>query len=236
MQDAINLHCMISRAWEVGKTILYLAACDHSKRKDLVANIQRLSHLLSTSVTDNILGILPVYIGMPVMVTENMDMAHSIVNGTEGIVKHISYIDRVNSLKHVLCIYVYVKDCGMRCPRLLPDMILIFMTKCSFKYNSQTINHEQLPLLSAFAYMDYKSQGRFLDLVIVNLTDSKSLQSIYVMLSHIKSLKVLAILWKFSELRIACPLSHKYRSEFERLLSLALHTEIEYRQSRHLAA
>ena len=80
---------MISRAWEVGKPILYLAACDHSKRKDLVANIQRLSHLLSTSITDNILGILPVYIGMPVMVTENMDMAHSIVNGTEGIVKHI---------------------------------------------------------------------------------------------------------------------------------------------------
>ena len=116
------------------------------------------------------LGILPIYIRMSVMVTENIDITNGIVIRTEGIVRHINYlIVNPGGHKHIQCAYVKVNSCGIKCLRLIPDVILIFPIKSSFTYNKEKINQEQLPLLPIFTYTDYKSQGH-------------SLQSIYVML------------------------------------------------------
>ncbi|KAJ7656087.1 hypothetical protein DFH06DRAFT_899129, partial [Mycena polygramma] len=52
---------------------------------------------------------------------------------------------------------------------------------------SFSICREQLPLLPAYAYTDYKSQGRSLKWVIVDLNGCHSLQSVYVMLSRATS-------------------------------------------------
>ena len=190
--------------------------------------MQQGMNLLGTSITEYMLSILPMYISMPVMVTENIDMSYGIVNGAEGIVRHINYIISLGGHKYAQCAYIEVKGYGMKCSGLPPNVVPIFPIKGSFTYNKEKINQEQLPLLPIFTYTDYKSQGHSLFEVIVDLADSHSLQSIYVMLLQVKSLSGLVILRKFGTASLVWPLSYKYRAEFQRLDDLAMQTESEY--------
>ena len=75
----------------------------------------------------------------------------------------------------------------------------IFPMATTFKYtlfdgSKYSIRREQVPLMPAFAFMDYKIQGQSFHSVIVDLTAACSLQSVYVMLSCATSLTGLAVL------------------------------------------
>ncbi|KAJ7200365.1 hypothetical protein GGX14DRAFT_372376, partial [Mycena pura] len=67
------------------------------------------------------LGRLPLVIGMPVMITQNFDVQHGIVNGTTGFVKQIRYtINEVGERCIQSCI-VHVPDMtGPPLPNLPP--------------------------------------------------------------------------------------------------------------------
>ena len=97
-------------------------------------------HLLGMSIIENMLGMLPIYIGMPVMVTKNIDMSHGIVNGVKGIVRHINYIVSPGRHKHAQCAYIEVEGYGMKCPGLPPNVVPIFPMKGSFTYNKEGMN------------------------------------------------------------------------------------------------
>ena len=91
-----------------------------------------------------------------------------------------------------------------------------------------TISRKQLPLLPSYAYTDYKSQGQSLESVIVDLVGCKMTQSLYVMLSRVKSLEGLTVLYPFQAAQISRPLSHEYRVELDHLKNLSVTTEQRY--------
>ncbi|KIO15614.1 hypothetical protein M407DRAFT_47932, partial [Tulasnella calospora MUT 4182] len=74
---------------------------------------------------------------------------------------------------------------------------------------------------------DYKSQGRTLDSAIIDLTGHRgagSLQSIYVMLSRVRSLSGLALLRPFYSNKLTQNLQAEFRTEFSRLKGLHIST------------
>ncbi|PBK86771.1 hypothetical protein ARMGADRAFT_939946, partial [Armillaria gallica] len=46
---------------------------------------------MTSGTTSQRLGVLPLVIGMPVMITSNFDMQVGIVNGATGILDHVCY-------------------------------------------------------------------------------------------------------------------------------------------------
>ncbi|KAE9396959.1 hypothetical protein BT96DRAFT_823956 [Gymnopus androsaceus JB14] len=60
----------------------------------------------------------------------------------------------------------------------------------------------QLPLVPTFGFTSHNSQGRSLNVVCIDLASSCSIQSAYVMLSRVRSLKGLCILRPFNLNRI----------------------------------
>jgi hypothetical protein len=111
-------------------------------------------------------------------------------------------------------------------------IVPLFPQRSYIKYthHSQTCDFSrlQIPIVPAYAYTDYKSQGRSLQHAIVDLASSRSLQSLYVMLSRVKSLSGLAILRWFPPGKISQPLSHKFQDEFTRLQDINEYTTKTY--------
>ncbi|KAF8176120.1 hypothetical protein K438DRAFT_1770659 [Mycena galopus ATCC 62051] len=111
--------------------------------------------------TSDALGKLLLVPGMKVMVTENIAMMARVVNGSEGHLVNIKWD----------------KDEAGRC-----------YAKCAYVKGNNgeyLISRKQLPLIPAYAYTDYKCQGRTLDAALVNI-DCKTLQvrKIYTQLSQ----------------------------------------------------
>ncbi|KAJ7018537.1 hypothetical protein C8F04DRAFT_977181 [Mycena alexandri] len=86
---------------------------------------------------------------------------------------------------------------------------------------------KQIPILPAYAYTDFKSQGRTLDFVIVDLATARG-QGVYVMLSRVKSLKGLAILRWFPPTKVFQRVSQEMRTELERISLLDAATTLQY--------
>ncbi|KAJ7892710.1 hypothetical protein B0H13DRAFT_1886598 [Mycena leptocephala] len=73
------------------------------------------------------------------------------------------------------------------------DLVPIVPMVSTFEYIADTglkyhVGRKQLPLLPAYAYTDYKAQGKCLQRVIVGLNGAGSLQSLYVVISRGTSL------------------------------------------------
>lgn len=100
----------------------------------------------------------------------------------------------------------------------------------SFKLpgTDNSISRIQLPLVPAYAYTDYKSQGRTLDVAILDLASAGSLQGAYVMLSRVKELEGVAILQWFPPRKIDQRLSEEMRDELQRLQNLHVATMEDY--------
>ncbi|KLO12580.1 hypothetical protein SCHPADRAFT_803817, partial [Schizopora paradoxa] len=64
---------------------------------------------------------------------------------------------------------------------------------------------------------DYKSQGRTMDKVIIDLQSTRTRQSAYVMLSRVRSLDGLLILRPFEPKKLKAEFDPELRSEMSRL-------------------
>ena len=159
--------------------------------------------------------------GMRVMVTENVAMMARVVNGSEGHLIKILWESDELGRRYAKCAYVRIEGSNVKIPGLDPNVVPIFPVKTYFKFQGNrgqySIVRDQLPLVPAYSFTDYKCQGRTLDAAIVDLNDARSLQNVYVMLSRCRTLKNLAILQPFSFKKIYNHLSEEFRREFYRL-------------------
>jgi ATP-dependent exoDNAse (exonuclease V) alpha subunit len=168
---------------------------------------------------------------MKVMIMENIALRASVVNGTEGVLKHIKYSVDSKGRRYADCAYVEILH---KTGDITERKIVPFVPEPTyFSYTSDTgltfsISRNQLPLLPSYAYTDYKSQGRSLTKVILDLNGCMSLQSVYVMLSRATSLRSIAILRSFKPRTMNSRLGEEFREEFARLERLDALTTAEW--------
>lgn len=129
-----------------------------------------------------------------------------------------------------MCVYVSIPKSNVNVVAGRPDIIPVFPSSVNFRFNDASggsflVKCVQVPLVPAFAFTDYKSQGRTLDWVVVNLAKGNSLQSIYVMLSRATGLQRILVLRWFPPNKVyQCP-AQDLRDEFKHLEVIAEQTE-----------
>ena len=87
--------------------------------------------------------------------------------------------------------------------------------------------------MPAYAYTDYKCQGRTLEAALVDISECRTLQNVYVMLSRCRSLKDLAIIRPFKSKKLYTRLSEEFRREFYRLEGVDRRTKNWYLETLH---
>ena len=235
IRDLLNLRIMGHYAHRLNATIhLY-----HAKDKidgQLVTGDRR-SELwkLSSTNTQDSLGKLPLFPGMKVMVQENLAFTSRVVNGTEGTVRDIVY-EEEGGKRYPVTVYVHIPGAGRICASAVDDVVPIFPEWTSFVLRRRpgepgknvSVSRLQLPLLPAYAYTDYKSQGRSLDSAIVDPASASTLQGVYVMLSRLRALDGLVILRPFNSAKLEQRLSQELRKELKRLDELDATTRTNF--------
>lgn len=230
VRDRLNAMRITEFAESTGQAIEYMVAKDKIGKRLVTETERERLVRLSSSTTKDSLGILPLVPGMKVMITENVALAQSVVNGAEGTLVSVKYRKDSSGNKFAICAFVKIPGSGVKIDGLPVDVVPIIPTSTQFTYISPQgakfhISRSQLPLLPAYAYTDYKAQGRTLKIAIVDLADCTSLQSVYVMLSRVKSLGGLAILRWFKSTKLYQNLQEEFRNEFNRLRRLHEETE-----------
>lgn len=233
LRDFLNIRIIAHKARQMNSPVHLYHSKDYMHKQLVTGKLARYLWALETSKTNDSLGRLPLFVGMKVMIQENLAIAHKIVNGSEGTIYKIKYEVDNHGRRHASVVYVHVDGAGQVCADLDPDIVPIFPEKtyfkCSLKIDgkltTKTVSRSQLPLLPAYVYTDYKSQGRSLQMAIVDIASARSLQGVYVMLSRVKSLDGLAILRPFSEYKVYQRLSEEIRGEFRRLEGISKLTE-----------
>ena len=227
LRDLLNLRIMGHHARSIHADIHLYHAKDNIAGQRAPSDER--SHLWtqSSTTTNDSLGRLPLFPGMKVMVQENLAFTNHVVNGTLGTIRDIVY-EEEDGLRYPVVAYVHIPGSGKICTNATNDIVPIFpesstfycKLKCSGSQGKSSISRLQLPLLPAYAYTDYKSQGRTLDTAIVDPASASTLQGAYVMLSRVRSLNGLCILRPFNPNKIEQRLSQELRTELDRLQQL----------------
>lgn len=223
LRDPLNAFMVNYHAHRLGQVVHSYYAKD-MVHGNIVPGILR-DELCAMSSSDNgdLFGVLPLFYGMKVMITENVSLPLGIVNGTEGVISNIEY-EEDGGRRHAVLIYVHIKGSGIEIPGLPYETVPIFPVAKRLEYQRlvelglkvKTFMRIQLPIVPAYAYTDFKSQGRSLERVRVDLNSAKG-QGVYVMLSRVKTLSGLLILRDFSPYKIFHPLSEELRIELKRI-------------------
>ncbi|KIM23130.1 hypothetical protein M408DRAFT_77987 [Serendipita vermifera MAFF 305830] len=233
IRDPLNNLLLRSAAQKLGVSVHNYHSIDRLHGERLEDRVQQKMWKVSSTITKDTFGILPLFAGMRVMITENLAIGSRLVNGMEGIVKRVVYTIDENNRRYPEACYVLVKGSGVQLDGEELDVVPILPVARSFTYKprlgkSISISRLQLPLIPAYSYTDYKSQGRTLERAIVDLKSAQSLQGVYVMLSRVKSLNGLAILHDFPTKFFGQRLSEELRNEFARLDELDHATTTAY--------
>ncbi len=239
LRDALNARIIAHKSNELGVKVTILHAQDKISRVPVSGALQQGLWKLSSSSTDDALGSLPIFPGMKVMLRENLAFSKRLVNGSEGIVRRVVH-EVKDGVAYATVAYIEVPGAGKVCQELDEDIVPIFPEnvrfKCRMSVGGKTVmkwvSRRQLPLLPAYAYTDYKSQGKSLDYAIVDLQSALSLQGAYVMLSRVRSLSGLMILRSFSLSKVCSNLSQEMRNEFRRIDKLSEDTRLRYEAQR----
>ena len=171
---------------------------------------------LSFIITHDSLGKLPLFPGMKPMVQENLTFMNKVVNGAEGTVQDIVYKEE-GRRKYTTVAYIHILGSGNICTNTLEDIIPIFsewtyfswMHVVSGKVCWVNVSRPQLLILLVYAYIDYKLQGRSLDVAIVDLMSAGTLQGVYIILSRVWALNGVSILRPLKASKIKQWLSQK---------------------------
>ncbi|KAK7038369.1 PIF1-like helicase-domain-containing protein [Favolaschia claudopus] len=233
VRDLINRQLTLNHAMHHNRTMHDYHSRDSFNGLPLNDSLQQKTWQIRSSETKDWVGKLPLSIGMKVMVTENVALKARVVNGAEGILREIHYTIDEKGRRFADCAYVEIPDSNIAMHPKGKDWVPIIPMPSKFEYEgSFRIGRKQLPLLPAYAYTDYKSQGKSLKKVIVDLKGAKSLQSLYVMISRATSLESMAVLRNFKPTTLYSRLGQDFRDEFTRLEKLNSHTKTEF-EHRH---
>ncbi|KAJ7130147.1 hypothetical protein C8R44DRAFT_613972 [Mycena epipterygia] len=233
VRDLVNRRLVKNYANKVGLQVDDYCSRDRFSRVDVAPSMRDRLWKIRSSLTKDALGKIPMVPGMKVMITENVAIKAKAVNGQEGTLVEVKYdIDECGN-RYAKCAYVRIPGCGYKTWNQDEDVVPIVPVTTYFKYvtkegGSFSIARSQLPLVPAYAYTDYKAQGRSLTKVTVDLAGSRSLQGLYVMLSRATALKNLAIFRQFDAKKVYKRLSEEFRSEFDRIDNLDAETRIRW--------
>lgn len=227
-KDALNEKAVLKFANDRKLTVHYYYARDFAKKAPVADDVQEALYDLHSGDTNQLMGKLPLVIGMPVILTHNYDVPGGVVNGTEGVLKAVRYkVDERGRRFATLCVVSVPNSTGEHLQFLDEKDVAAFCESASFTLTHRqrkdvaSFSRHQLPILPAFAFTDYKAQGRSMDRVIVDLSSCRTLQSVYVMLSRAKSLDGLLILREFEPDILLKPVNGDLRVELQRLALLA---------------
>jgi hypothetical protein len=173
-------------------------------------------------------GRVPYLTGMPVFCTENMATELGLSKGCMGTIVSIRYVERDGRRYAVSAEVDFPGFKGDNEEH--PNRVLLSTHSESFQFklpNSDTkytARRKQLPLIPVFAFTSHNSQGRTLERACIDLASCTTIQSAYVMLSRVKSLKGLCILRPFRLEAIQKHISEELRQELARTEELEKHT------------
>ncbi len=201
-------------------------------------NLGKALSSLHTGQTSQLMQCLPLVEGMPVVFTHNYDVSGGVVNGTEGILKSVSYEVGDDGKR-------YATSCVVTCssvtcdalPGLFEKEVVALREKMTFKLRNPhtrkvvSIQRQQLPIQPAFAMTDYKSQGRTMQKIIIDLQSTHSRQSAYVMLSRVKNFSGLLILRPFQPKKLTTEFDQDLKKELRRLSHLQTSTVTRQRET-----
>lgn len=224
VRDAVNAKYVAFHARRLMQAVHVYHSVDSVKRVKVSGVIRERLWRRSSRETNDSLGRLPLFVGMRVMVTENLALTKGVVNGIEGVVHSIKYTQDEMGTRVASVVYLSVDGVDMGIPGILSGLVPIFPETVTFDYKyrvgdtikSRTVSRKQLPLLPSYSYTDFKSQGRTLDRAIVDLATARG-QGVYVMLSRVKTLDGVAILRWFPSTKIYQRLSEDMRNELARV-------------------
>ena len=235
IKDAINLEATMAFARRTNQQVHWYHAQDTYLGKPIkdVAICDLLDELPSNKTGGRIRA-LPLVLGMPVMITENFDVAGGIVNGSTSTLRKVRY--RVVDDRRYLtsCIVELSSITADPLPNLPLNHVAVLPSEVEMKPfrhpksgRSCTLRRHQVPLDAAFAITAHKAQGQTMKKVIVDLNSCVGTEAAYVMVSRCTSLEGLLVLRPFSLRKITAHRSQEARDEFHRLERLKVQTMVE---------
>ena len=191
----------------------------------------------STSIKANahdLSGRLPLAIGMPIIIVDNIAVELGISNGSRGTIRGIKYFTR-NARRYVVSIDVDLPgytnpDIEAENPHRvsIPTVTKSIQFTSSSTGKSHTARRQQAPVIAGFAFTVHNSQSQSLRAATIHLESSVSSAASYVMLSRIQCGAEgpvgLRILGEVSAKQISTHASQEVRDEEKRLLALSERT------------
>ena len=191
--------------------------------------------------TNQLPGELPLFIGMPVYISNNIAVELGLTNGTSGIIKAICLQNTETINKEDIgfhqvgfndgdCIIVQLDDVTAKpLQGLQPNHIPIFPQSGSFpltlKVNNPNgkkkvinVNRTHFPIVPRFSVTAHKSQGLTLEKAIIDLVPNPKFKGSlevcfsYVPLSRVRRLEDLTILREFPAAVILNPKANEART------------------------
>ena len=236
IKDAINLQSTLAFARRTGQQINWYHASDTYKGLPIGDDaIVELLDTLPSNKTGGRVGALPLVLGMPVVITENFDVAGGVVNGSTGTLRHVRYRLGDDGKRYLISCIVELPDfTGEALPHLPPKHLPIIPNEVDMKPfrhpnsgRSCTIRRHQIPLDAAFAITAHKAQGQTMKRAIVDLNSCVGTEAAYVMVSRCTHLDGLLVLRPFPISKITVRRSQDAREEFHRLERLRQRTVVE---------
>ena len=226
IKDAINLQATLAFARRTGRRVNWYHAVDTYRGQPIEDSaIIDLLDRLPSNKTGGRLGALPLVLGMPVVITENFDVAGGVVNGSKGILRKARYRVGGDGKRYLTSCIVELPDLtGDPLPNLPPAFVAVLPNETEMKSlrhpnsgRTCTLRRHQVPLDAAFAITAHKSQGQTISRVVVDLNSCIGTEAAYVMISRCTSLGGLAVLRPFPISKITIHRSQEARDEFRRL-------------------
>jgi hypothetical protein len=176
---------------------------------------------------------------MAMFCTENLATELGISNGSPGTLVSIVY-EETDGRRYAISAEVdfkAYKNSDPDAPHPHRVVLKPITATVHFRFpnseKSYSVTRSQLPLIPAFAFTSHNAQGRSLNVCCIDLASCPTIQSAYVMLSRVRSLKGLCILRPFRLDRIQNHISQELREELKRTELKAEKTKAYSRE--HLA-
>ena len=176
-------------------------------------------------------GRLPLLIGMPIFVVDNIAVELGISKGSGGTLINLRYEIR-NGRRYAISVDVDIPAYTSSDPSAdYPHRLTLGLTALPITYKRRlsevvySAQRHQLPIIAGFSCTAHNSQSRSLDAAVVNLASCTTTAAAYVMLSRIKcdedGPKGLAILGDIDPKHISGHAPEQVRAEGRRLKALA---------------
>ena len=226
IKDAINLQATLAFAQRTGRHVDWYHAVDTYRGQPIEdPAIINLLDTLPSNKTGGRIGVLPLVLGMPVVITENFDVMGGIVNGSKGILRKVrSRVGDDNKRYITSCIVELPQLSADPLPNLPPRFVAVLPNDVemnSLRHPNSgrtcTLRRHQVPLDAAFAITAHKSQGQTMNRIVVDLNSCIGTEAAYVMVSRCTSLEGLSVLRPFPISKITTHRSQEARDEFRRL-------------------